>query len=1382
MKKALLVLNLFIFLASLNAQMKRFDHLDVENGLSQNTVNCIFKDTRGYLWIGTNDGLNKYDGYSFKVYKNKVEDPFSLSNNKVYCMLEDKSGTLWIGTSNGLNVYNKNKDHFEALPGYPQAKNLNGHFIRSLFEDSKGVIWVGTLGQGLLKWSPNEQAFVKVPLKINPTDSEGNNEISSIFEDQKGNFWVTSKSSGVFQLDRNSLQCRYFPFQTEYASNAGSKVFFEDQAGQLWVTTEGQGVFYLEKESNSFQQFNLLPNNPRNRVVKGIIEDEYGHLWLGTDGGGIFIYDPQTKNIQNLRYDFNNSSSIGSNGIYTLFKDDQGIIWIGTFDGGVSIFNKHNKLFNHLSVDARSGKGLSHRSVLCFLEDHQNRVWLGTDGGGLNCFYPKSQKFEYYDHLSSEENNINNKVITSLHEDEQHRIWLGTYRGGLQCFIPGQGITKVFLKDKEDPFSIRDNDVWSIVQDKNNHFWIGTLGGLDHFDPETETFKHIQTLGYQGTPLKERVTELYVDQKNKLWVGGKGLRYYDEEQNQLKLVAQENDQFLSQFDIREFYEDNKGNFWIGTEGGGLYLFDRKTYELTRFTTSNGLPSNVIHNILEAEDQTLWISTNNGLCKLNPESLLLESDQQQSDQFRSYCIKDGLQSNQFSYNAGLKTNSGWLYFGGINGFNYFNPNDIQDNVYKPSVEITAIKIFDEYITPEQENSILEKNISELSSLTLNHSQNQMFSFEFTALNFTSSDKNQYAYKLDGFMDEWSYIGSQRSVTFTNLNPGHYILRVKAANNDGLWNEEEKILHLNILPPFWKTNTAYAIYLLVFIGLLYAFRRIMLARERLKHDLKIKELEKQKVEEVNRIKLSFFTDISHEFRTPLTLIQAPIDELLSSQNLNNNEKIQAGLVKKNTKRLLRLVDQLLEFRKINDKKLTAKPEQFELIGFLRQIIEAFKGHAIKKDIQLSLESELKALNVVLDADKVEKVIYNLLSNAFKYTNHTVVLRVKLEAKDSLILSVEDDGIGIPESDQAFIFNRYYKVEANQYGSDYKVAHGTGIGLAYSKVLTEVMDGQISVKSQLGEGSTFLVTLPLVTKAKKVVSTPLPTQLPLPQEFAEADTNESLAAFNSNKAVAKKGNLPLLLIVEDHEELRWTLKNKLSKSYRILEAADGEEGIQMGLKHLPDIIISDIMMPRKDGIELCSSLKVDDRTSHIPILLLTANTNEEKCLSGFNTGAEAYITKPFKFNILEARLRSVLNTRKRLKKYFSSNIIRPGKVEIPSADDQFLQKAIKIIEEHIDNSEFGVNEFAKALGMSRSVLYRKFSMLIEYPVKEFINMIRLKRAAQIFDADPKALVATVAYSVGFTDAQYFSKKFKKFYNKTPTQYINRNRESSAMKVNSK
>lgn len=1333
----------------------------------------MLKDARGYLWIGTNDGLNRYDGYNFLTYRRKKGDSLSLSNNKVYALLEDNQGQLWVGTSIGLNRYDRVNSQFERYTSLETGNSGGKHnFIRSLYEDKQGRIWVGTI-QGNLFYRPlGQQAFVK----IDPPSSGQFpviNDIYSLLEDQNSHFWVASDAEGVFRLDRNTLTWEFLPIDGLQGLENRSKKVYEDKQGNIWVGTQGHGVFILRTGQQRFQPFTLENGGTPHHIVKDVIEDEDGLIWLGTDGGGITIFDPDNKKTTAIKYQANHEASLASNSVYSFYKDDQGVLWVGTFDGGVSIYNRNNKNFHTIGVRVGHGHGLSHRSVLCLLEDREHNIWIGTDGGGLNRMDPEGREFDYFVHEKGNPRSLSSNVVTALFEDSQNRIWIGTYTGGLQCWEQGQGVIATYQTASDNTSSLRNNNVWAIQEDRSGRLLIGTLGGLDIFDPSTGQFEHLFTAGRKAQDAYlERVTELYQDRSGRTWIGGKGVRYLDPGVGEIKPLAGPSGELLQDFDSRCFFEDSHNNFWIGTEGGGLFLLDRNTLELRNFRMADGLPSNAVHTLFEAGAGHLWMTTNKGLSKVNPFALLKDSQEPGQSLFRNYCRKDGLQSNQFSYNAGLKTHSGQLYFGGINGLNYFRPEQIVDNPYPPAIEITGLKIFDRYITPEDEDSPLSRPISEIQELTLTHRQSQLFSLEFTALNFTSSEKNQYAYKLEGFLDDWSYIGPRRSATFTNLNPGSYTFRVKAANNDGIWNDTGKSLRLTILPPFWKTNLAYTLYLLFALLLLLGFRHALLMRERLKNDLKIKELEKRKIEEVNQLKLSFFTNISHEFRTPLTLIAGPVDQMLHNVKLPGELKNQLHIVQRNTRRLLRLVNQLLEFRKIDDNKEELRPERRDLVRFVQSVKQAFDGLAESKQIRYALETNNEELWTMFDPDKLEKIIYNLLSNAFKFATNEVTIRIGEDAQKPgfIFISVQDDGAGIPKERQPYIFERFY--QATQERDPNKSAHkaGTGIGLAFTKALVEMHGGYIHLQSQEQEGSCFTVNLP----HKQIMQIPSTPKVNLePQAFAfgkvaeEAFGLEAPVGETTLQTPASPGEQPLMLIVEDNPEVRAFIQLSFQSSYRVMEAENGVIGFQKAVKHLPDIIISDIMMPEKDGITLCRELKVDDRTSHIPLLLLTANTNEERWLQGLETGADDYVTKPFKIRFLKARISNLINTRKLLKRHFSRTILAPEEVALPSPDEAFINKAIAVIETHMSDSEFGVDQFARELGMSRSVLYRKFSALTDQSVKEFVNMIRMKRAAQLLKSLARMSVAEVAFSVGFSDPQYFSKKFKNFYHMTPTQY---------------
>jgi signal transduction histidine kinase/ligand-binding sensor domain-containing protein/AraC-like DNA-binding protein len=1362
---------LLITWSAVAAQNYRFDQLNVADGLSQNTVNTILKDRRGYIWIGTNDGLNQYNGYSFQVFRHQNANPNSLKGNKVLTLLEDTAGRLWIGTASGLCIYDPGQSVFNPVRLGAEDTAGPGHqYIRTIAQDQSGRIWVGTLSGMLYVRETDGDGFRAVRFNSGPVA-----DVSTICQDQKGTIWVGTDHAGLYYKPKGQNEWSFLPIEALNGGQGLAKTIVEDQSGQLWVGTQGAGLFRISADRSACQHYKAAQTpGLQNDLIKSLALGPHGKLWAATDGGGLSVFDTQSGAVQHLGYNPYDPQSVASDAAYALFRDEEGLVWVGTFDGGVSIFNPNHKAFHHIGRSLVSSNGLSHRSVLSFLEDRRGDIWIGTDGGGLNIWTPGADQFR----VLTQADGLSSKVVTSLCEGPAGQVWIGTYRGGLQRFDPETRSLETYKYEAGHPQGIRNDNVWALLPHGAQHLWVGTLAGLDRLDLATGSFEHWSTHSKEGEEAyAERVTTLYRGPSGTVWVGGKGVRYVSEASGAMHPLQVPTGSTLNQFDSRAFLEDAAGRLWIGTEGGGLFIRAAHGNAIHNYTMSDGLPSNAIHTLYEGEDGAVWMSTNKGLSRVWLDS------KTGALHYRNYCKQDGLQSNQFSYNAGLQTRDGHLYFGGINGFNYFKPGLIQDNPHAPEVALTGLKLYDQYTSPEDEDSPLEKPISQIERLVLSHQQSQLFALEFTALGYTSSEKNQYAYKLEGFLDEWSYIGDRRSVSFTNLNAGTYTFLVKAANNDGVWNPEPVALEIVIKPPFWRTPWAYASYILISVLLLFGFRHALLMRERFKNNLRLKDLERQKIEEVNRLKLAFFTNVSHEFRTPLTLISGPVEQLLESGQFGGRAARQLQIVQQNTKRLLRLVNQLLEFRKMDEDQVQLSPQSADMVSFVRGVKTAFDGMAESRGIDYQLNTSLQSIPICFDPDKMEKIVYNLLSNAFKFTRQRVEVEIRQgervvesgkAAQSVVLISIADDGSGISPKHQDRIFDRFYQVQPGQEQPGEALPQGTGIGLAYAKALVELHGGGLELESTVGKGSRFTIWLPLEAQA---IDCGPPQKLEMPERVMEqTSVEEQLSpAVALPGLLNRSGAKPVLLIVEDNEDVRNFLRMSFEPFFTIAEAENGEAGIAKALEMLPDIILSDIMMPKKSGIELCQTLKADDRSSHIPIVLLTANQSEEKLVVGLETGADDYVTKPFKFRLLKARIFNLIHNREMLKQRFSQNLLQPEPGQPPSPDEQFLQKAIRIVEDNLNESDFGVSDFAKALGMSRSVLYRKFSALTDQSVKEFINIIRLKRAAEMLKLGVCDSISEVAYSVGFSDAQYFSKKFKKHYNMTPTAYVSANQQNA-------
>lgn len=1352
----------------------QFNHISIDDGLSNNTVISIIRDHVGFMWFGTHEGLTRFDGHEYIHYLHDREDPWTISNNKIYNILEDRDGNIWVCTSSGLNLYLRETDKFARYmhdPGDPVS--LSNNIVRIAYEDKSGTLWIGTIGGGLNRYDSESGQFIRY--------SFPDRSVSSVLEDRHGNLWVGTSAPGLFLLDRDNDEYSYHPFPHDVRGlkpNTG-KTLYEDRHGNMWVCTEGAGLYLFDTDEKIFTRhfFNDGKGSINSNIISDIFLDDDDVLWIATDGGGINLMDTETGRISYITHSFQDSRSLSSNGIYSFYLDHEGIIWSGTFGEGINIMSPDQQEFRFFTQRGPESSSLSHKSVLSFGEDRNGNIWIGTGEGGLNKFNPESGRFTSYMHDATNPHSISSNTVTSVTEDSGGNLWVATFAGGLNRFDPENERFLRYVYEPGDTNSIGDNNIWKLLEDSDGNLWIGTLSGLEILCHENNGFKKIPATMRNGNQFPTRILSLFEDSGGNIWVGSKGPGLLDKNSMSYSFIDEgiADEMNLWEYDIRDFYEDKLGNIWIASEGGGLYRYDPVSRQLSNYTRRDGLPNDAIHQIIPDETGNLWLSTNRGISCFNPGK----------GTFRNYDASDGLQGNLFNYSASLLSSSGEIYFGGVNGFNMFHPEKIRKNRPPPKVFLTGLALFNRPVEIGAEDSPLSVHISQTREIELPY--RSVFTFRFTAINSMPNQNNQFRYKLDGF-DDWNEVGSQRMATYTNIGPGRYVFRVMAAGNDGAWNDEEASVTVVILPPFWRTIWAYAIYVIIFSSLLYFIIRYVLNRQKYKHDLMIKDMERKKIEEMNQVKLRFFTDIAHEFRTPLTLILGPLDKIMTSQaDIEPYLKKHLNMMGRNAGRLLRLINELMEFRKIEMGKIRLSLVKADLVGFLFEVKSAFDEHARQHNIRYIFSSGTEVLETWIDKDKVEKIVYNILANSFKFTNDGGEVKIELQhvqrknhgnkddydfAHAEIIIS--DTGIGISEKDLPRIFDRFHQVKNKNNPVKSAGLSGTGIGLALAKELIDFHKGDISVYSRPGEGTTFRVILPLEREYLDPDLVDVQDQDDHVHQYSfgvyGTQDNETISEVLSNKGVYQKSGderKPALLFVEDNPDMRSYIRNSLDGCYRISEAVNGAEGLVKANDLMPDVIVSDVMMPEMDGIEMCKKIKNNINTSHIPVILLTARFSDDSTIEGFDAGADDYIPKPFNPRVLHSRIGSILEVRQRLREKFRrEGILQPDEVSVTSADELFLQKAMEVVEKHIEDPSFRVSVFVSEMAISRSVLYRKFEALTGQSVNEFVRNTRLKRAAQLLALN-EFNVSEITYQVGFSDPQYFSKCFSRYYGMTPSRY---------------
>ena len=1343
--------------AQSNKHEYKFTRLDVNQGLSHNQINCFLRDRKGFLWTGTMSGLNRFDGYSFKVFSNSAQDSTSLVDNYVNKLFEDPDGRMWVTTYFGVCVYNPDKINFDRNPNrLLRSYGIPEGTISDIVNDHRGSYWFIHQSSGLYRYDSVKREAFQVRYKKDDIVS------SVVVNKTTGNIWIIYRSGTLEELDSKKYSVIYT--NTDLL-RPHTQEFLDynlrlDHDGDLWifVANANLGVFYLNASDRSIKQFNQRSATLRlnSDIVRNLAVAKNGLIWVATDHGGVNLIDKESWTVQYLLNDPGDDKSLSQNSINALYIDNADIVWIGTFKKGINYYHHHLtkfRLYNHLFTNPKS---LPYDDVNALAEDRNGNLWIGTNGGGLIVFDRQANTFKRYMHDPKNSNSLGNNVIVSLLIDFQEKLWIGTYFGGLDSF-DGRTFTH-YRSNQADPGSISDDNVWSIMEDENHNLWIGTLvGGLNLYQRDEKKFKRFYSADGVFTGY---VPVLMEDDEKNIWVGtGFGISWRKKDENKFShILASNADGGLSNNSITAMHQDSRGLIWVGTQDG-LNAYDKKTKSFRVFRIEEGLPHNSILSILEDEKSNLWVSTPNGISNIIIDSE--QSSHQLKLKFKNYDELDGLQGKQFNHRSALRTREGELLFGGPNGFNLFKPDNIVFNENKPPVVLLDLQIFNNSVGVGEKidgKVILERSITETKDITLKHNEN-VFSIEFTALSFFHPVKNQYKYKLEGFNKDWLHAdGDSRKVTYTNLDPGEYVFRVIASNNDGVWNEDGVSLKIAVLPPFWKTKLAMVLYLAVILGALMLTRQVILQRERMKVRVEQEREEAHRIHELDMLKLKFFTNVSHEFRTPLTLILTPLEKLLKHSK-EPAEKGHLQLIYRNARRLLNLVNQLLDFRKMEVQEIKLNPTTGDIIHFARDVAYSFSDLSEKKNIQFAFNCNVENLETVFDHNKLERILFNLISNAFKFTPEGGKVWVDITALAEntgrwLQIKVRDTGIGIPEDKKDLIFERFFQNDTP--GS--MVNQGSGIGLSITKEFVRIHGGTIAVESELEKGSSFIIMLPV-----REIGNDHKEEASIEEED-EAALNLASSVNNQSHTGKRK---PILLLVEDNEDFRFYLKDNLRLRYHVIEAQNGKDGWVKATTQIPDLIVSDVMMPEMNGIDLCRKIRSDARTSHIPFILLTARAADEQMKEGFEIGADDYVTKPFSFEILQSRIKNLLARRAAFQKSFANKIeIKTSEVKVSSLDEKLIEKAIKFVEEKISDPDFSVEDLSYELGMSRVHLYKKLISLTGKSPIEFIRTIRLQHAAQLLEKS-QLTVAEVAYKVGFNNPKYFAKYFKEQFNILPSLY---------------
>lgn len=1323
---SLLILSMCIASAAVHTDLK-FKQIGISQGLSHATVSAIGQDGDGYMWIATPDGLNRYDGYSFRTYRHEASKQNSLADNAVKRIAFDDGGTMWVSGNGNLSRYNRSSDDFTNFPF-----NADGTITDILPIDSARIL-VGT-------------------------------------------------TAGVFTFN---------PATGKFDTGFGGKAINKDVASlsrkdnYVYVSAGRDGLVRLNIADGSQTPFQL-PGEP---YIAQTLPDG-NSLMVATEGAGLLRLDAATGRVT-AAYRSGGPEGLGSDYVRSMAHDNQGRVWVGTFNG-LDILDAERKHFSHYDAASQSAENLSHASVRRIYSDHQGGMWLGTFFGGLNYYHPLKNQFHTLRH-SPVRPSLNDNVVGAMTEDSDRNLWIATNNGGINVYNPArdsyryitkadglgsndvkaiyidEAAGKVYVGSHLGGLNIIDKRTGSVAKPANvptniyaisparrpGHLWFATIDRLILYNTATGTTASVPTNGL------ERITDLYRDSRGLLWASGEdGVTAFTEDSDSRLIPIKGLPKELSQYrgGVNNVYLSRDGKDYYISTNDGLLRYNHADKSVTRHSTTEGMPNNIVYGVLEDPNGNLWCSTNSGLAFLNPATGAI----------RAYSDRDGLQSNQFNRKSFLRSSSGYLYFGGINGLTFFNPSVLESNPYAPAPLISGLRLFNEPVTPGDKSGLLERAISETGKVTFDSDQT-VFTIDFTVCNYVAGSHNTFSYKLEGLDKQWTTIDGPGSVTYSNLPAGEYRFLLRAANNDGVWSEEETGLDIVIMPKWYNRWWARTLFILLAVGAIAAVMAYFWRRKTRRERERMATLDSERQRELYEMKVRFFINMSHELRTPLTLILLPIQELL--QRATDRKTVQKlSIVKNNAERILRIVNQLLDYRRAEMGMFKLKTEPVIVNDLIRKIFNNYEYQATRRGIDFKLDSTIPDTPVLCDPQYIELICNNLISNAFKYTPKGQSIRVTLSRKGSpeapeLEITVADTGCGIPAEKLPDIFTRFYQVHDR--------AGGSGIGLSLVKRLVELHHGSISVESELGSGTRFTVLLPVgpneysaeetASQGAALPAATVEAPLDLP-ELPDEDAEEEDPALNTQPDSDRE----TVLVVDDNPDILKYICESLSENYNVVPAADGAKAIQVLSAQNIDLIITDIMMPDIDGVQLCRTVKRNLRTSHIPVIMLSAKSDVSDQLGGFKVGADDYIAKPFSMELLASKIRNQLRTRRQAIRHFTDSAeIKPESVALNPLDEEFLKKAMATMEKHLDDSEFSTDAFASEMCMSRSNLHLKMKALTGESTNEFIRRFRLRRAMELLKTG-RYNISQVSAMVGYGTPSYFATSFKKFFGELPSAYL--------------